>query len=55
MMKMRVVGAFLLLVILIGSLMVGYKTFGLVMLLCSLFGYLELINVKYDNKRVYLY
>lgn len=50
MMKMRVVGAFLLLVILISSLMVGYKTFGLVMLLCSLLGYLELINVKYDNK-----
>ena len=48
-MKMRTVGAVILLVILIGSIMIGYEAFGLVMLACSILGYNELINIKYNN------
>lgn len=48
-MKMRTIGAVILLVILIGSIMIGYEAFGLVMLACSILGYNELINIKYNN------
>ena len=51
-MKMRTIGATILLVILIGSIMIGYEAFGLVMLACSILGYNELIDIKYkDNER----
>ena len=46
---MRTIGAVILLVILIGSIMIGYEAFGLVMLACSIIGYNELINIKYNN------
>ena len=49
-MKARIVGAALLLVVLVGSIMIGYQAFGIVMLACSVLGYGELLNVKYDNK-----
>lgn len=48
-MKMRTIGAVILLVILIGSIMIGYEAFGIVMLACAVFGYGELINIKYKN------
>ena len=48
-MKMRTIGATILLVILIGSIMIGYEAFGLVMLACSILGYNELIDIKYKN------
>ena len=48
-MKMRTIGATILLVILVGSIMIGYEAFGLVMLACSILGYNELISIKYNN------
>lgn len=48
-MKMRIVGAIILLAILIGSIMIGYEAFGLVMAVGAIFGYVELINIKYDK------
>ena len=52
-MKMRTIGAIILLVILIGSIIIGYEAFGLVMLACSILGYNELIDIKYkDNERL---
>lgn len=51
-MKMRSIGAAILLVVLIGSIIIGYEAFGLVMLACSILGYNELISIKYnDNER----
>ena len=51
-MKLRTIGATILLVILIGSIIIGYEAFGLVMLACSILGYNELIDIKYkDNER----
>ena len=47
-MKMRTIGAIILLAILVGSIMIGFEVFGLVMLFCAIMGYLELINIKYD-------
>ena len=49
-MKKRTIGAVILLAILIGSIMIGYEAFGLVMLACAILGYFELINIKYDSK-----
>lgn len=48
-MKKRLIGAFLLLLVLIGSIMIGYEAFGLVMLVCSVIGYRELVNIKYEK------
>lgn len=49
-MKKRTISAVVLLAILVGSLLLGYKVFGLVMLIGSLLGYRELLNIKYGNK-----
>ena len=51
-MKKRTIGAAILLVILIGSIMIGAKAFGLVMLGCAILGYSELINILQDCKRL---
>lgn len=50
-MKMRVIGAIILMAILIGSIMIGYHAFGIVMLVCALLGYRELMNIKYDSNK----
>lgn len=50
-MKKRILGAAILLVILVGSILLGYQAFGMVMLLCAVLGYRELIDVKYGNKK----
>lgn len=47
-MRMRTIGAGILLFILIGSIMIGYQAFGLVMLVCAVMGYGELINIRYN-------
>ena len=49
-MKMRVLGALILLILLVGSILIGYEVFGIVMLLCATIGYGELINIKYNDK-----
>lgn len=48
-MKMRIIGASILLVVLIGAIMIGYEAFGIVMLACAILGYSELINIKYSK------
>ena len=48
-MKMRTIGAVILMAVLIGSIMIGYEAFGLVMLACAILGYRELINIKYEK------
>lgn len=48
-MKMRIVGAIILLFVLVGSIMIGYEAFGLVMAVGAILGYVELINIKYDK------
>ena len=49
-MKERVIGAIVLLVALIGSVLIGYQAFAIVMSVVSLLGYRELIFIKYNNK-----
>lgn len=49
-MKSRTFGAAILLVILIGSLFVGYEIFAFVMLVSALLGYRELMNVRFKEK-----
>ena len=48
-MKQRTIGAIILMTILVGSILLGYEAFGLVMLICSILGYRELFNIKYDK------
>lgn len=49
-MKKRTLGAVILLAILVGSVLMGYEAFGLVMLICSILGYREMMNIKYENR-----
>lgn len=49
-MKKRTIAAVFLMIVLVGSVMLGYKVFGLVMLLASLLGYREFINIRYGEK-----
>ena len=49
-MKERVIGAIVLLVALIGSVLIGYQAFAIVMFVVALLGYRELISIKYNNK-----
>ncbi len=49
-MKVRGFSSLILLAILIGSLMIGYRVFGLVMLIFSVLGYRELFHIKYKDK-----
>ena len=48
-MKKRTIGAIILLVILIGSLLISTKVFSLVMLAAALLGFREIINIKYGE------
>lgn len=48
-MKTRTVSAIILMAILIGSIMIGYEAFGLVMLVSAIMGYCELMNIKYKD------
>lgn len=49
-MKKRTLGAALLLAALILSLMAGYQIFALVILVCAILGYREIMNIKYKEK-----
>ena len=53
-MKQRTISAIVLLIILIGSLVISSKLFGIVMLLLAILGFNEFFNIKYrkDNKRL---
>lgn len=48
-MKKRVIGAIFLMAILIGSFIIGYRAFGIVMSVCSVIGFCEFFNVKYKD------
>lgn len=50
-MKKRTFSAVILLIILVGSIFLGYQAFGLVMLVASLIGYHELFQIKYEKKK----
>lgn len=50
-MKQRTLSAILLMIVLVGSIFLGYKIFGLVMLACALLGYRELFHIKYENSK----
>lgn len=49
-MKTRTISAVVLMIILVGSIMLGYEAFGLVMLVSAIMGYHELIHIKYEEK-----
>lgn len=49
-MKKRTFSAIILMAVLVGSIMIGYEAFGLVMLVCSIMGYHELMNIKFEDK-----
>ena len=53
-MKQRTISAIVLLIILIGSLVISSKLFGIVMLLLAILGFNEFFNIKYkkNNKRL---
>ena len=48
-MKKRTISAIILLIILIGSILISYKAFGIVMLISSILGFRELVNIKYGE------
>lgn len=50
-MKKRTISAIILLILLIGSALLGYKIFSLIMLLASILGYRELFQIKYEEKK----
>ena len=49
-MKKRSFSALILVVVLVGSILVSYKAFGIVMAVSSIIGFRELINIKYGEK-----
>lgn len=49
-MKKRVIGAFALLVILIGALKLSSYVFGLLMMIVAMLGFYELINLRYKER-----
>ena len=50
-MKKRTFSAVILLIILVGSIFLGYKAFGLVMLVAAILGYHELFQIKYGDRK----
>ena len=53
-MKQRTIGAIILLSIMIGSIIIDSKLFGLLMLVCSVIGFNEFFDIKYDEKNIKL-
>jgi len=49
-MKKRSMSAVILVTILVGSILISYKVFGLVMLVAAILGFRELVSVKYGEK-----
>ena len=50
-MKKRILGAVILLAGLIISIILGFKIFGILMLLFAILGYRELFDIKYEDKK----
>ena len=50
-MKKRVLGAFIVLFLLILTLIIGSDAFNLLMCLCALLSFVELFNIRYENKK----
>lgn len=50
-MRKRTFSAIILLIILVGSVFIGYKAFSIVMLLAAILGYHELFQIKYKEKK----
>lgn len=50
-MKQRTFSAVVLMFILIGSIFLGYKTFGIVMLICAILGCRELFHIKFEESK----
>ena len=49
-MKKRSLSALILLIVLVGSIMISYKAFGIVMLVAAILGFRELVSIKYGEK-----
>ena len=49
-MKKRTISAIILLVVMIGSMVINSKLFGLLMLLFSIIGYKEFFDIRYEDK-----
>ena len=49
-MKKRSMSAVILVILLVGSILISYKVFGLVMLVAAILGFRELVSVKYGEK-----
>ncbi len=51
-MKKRIIGAGIVLMVLIVSLILGDKVFGIVMTVAAVLGFKELVDIKYENKKI---
>ena len=51
-MKKRIIGAGIVLMVLIVSLILGDKVFGIVMTVAAVLGFKELVDIKYKNKKI---
>ena len=49
-MKERTISAFILLILMIGSIIIDSKLFGILMLIFSVLGFLEFFNIRYSEK-----
>jgi len=49
-MKQRTISAVILLIIMIGSILIDSKLFGILMLICSILGYREFFDIRYNEK-----
>lgn len=49
-MKERTISAIILLILMVGSIIIDSKLFGLLMLIFSILGFLEFFNIRYDEK-----
>ena len=49
-MKERTISAIILLLIMIGSIVISSKLFGILMLIFSIMGYREFFDIRYDKK-----
>ena len=49
-MKKRTISAIILLVVMIGSIVINSKLFGLLMLIFSVIGYKEFFDIRYEEK-----
>ena len=49
-MKQRTISAIILLILLVGSLVISSKLFGIVMLLVAVLGFNEFFDIKYHDK-----